>query len=234
MEFYEICPAEADFYLVPAAYGAGGKSTIKIGLLAIERCAHGLDFCVSTFHCGPTALVFNCAGPAAARYNRAHGSREVRMAEMIIRPTMKFIYFGYALVVVVVVASVVVMMRIEWAPDVPLSVQHWIPWLPLLLLLWPLKRHLRNRLTKMTILDDRLRYESGLLSKTTRTILVSRVQDVTVHQRVGQRIFGLGDLSIETAGEASGLTIFQIDRPQEIADHINQLSERGHSKDQLT
>jgi uncharacterized membrane protein YdbT with pleckstrin-like domain len=106
--------------------------------------------------------------------------------------------------------------------------------LPALLLLWPLERHLRNRLTKMKILDDRLRYETGLLSRTTRTILISRVQDVTVHQRVGQRILGVGDLSIETAGEASRLTVSQIDRPQEIADHINERSQRGHSKDQLT
>ena len=97
-----------------------------------------------------------------------------------------------------------------------------------------MKRHFRNRLTKMTILDDRLRYETGLLSRTTRTILVSRVQDVTVRQRLGQRLFGLGDLSIETAGEASRLTISQVDRPQEIADRINQLSGREHSKDQLT
>jgi uncharacterized membrane protein YdbT with pleckstrin-like domain len=113
-------------------------------------------------------------------------------------------------------------------------VQHWVPWLPVLLLLWPLKRHLRNRLTKMTILDDRLRYETGLLSKTTRTILISKVQDVTVHQRLGQRIFGVGDLSIETAGEASRLTIPDIDWPQGIADHINELSQRGLSKDQIT
>jgi uncharacterized membrane protein YdbT with pleckstrin-like domain len=141
---------------------------------------------------------------------------------------------GYAVTVLIVAALVVAMMRLQWPPSIPSAWQPWIPWLPALLLLWPLKCHLRNRLTKMTILDDRLRYETGLLSRTTRTILISRVQDVTVHQRVGQRIFGLGDLSIETAGEASRLTIFQIDRPQEIADHINQLSERGHSKDQLT
>jgi uncharacterized membrane protein YdbT with pleckstrin-like domain len=148
------------------------------------------------------------------------------MSEMIIRPTMKFIYLGYAAVVVIVVALVVAMMRMQWPS--------WILWLPTLLLLWPLIRHLRNRLTKMTILDDRLRYETGLVSKTTRTILISRVQDVTVHQRVGQRIFGVGDLSIETAGEASRLTIPQIDRPQEIADQINAHSQKGHSKDQLT
>ena len=156
------------------------------------------------------------------------------MSEMIIRPTMKFIYMGYVVTVLIVTALVIVMMRLQWPPSIPPAWQPWIPWLPVFLLLWPLKRHVRNRLTKMTILDDRLRYETGLLSRTTRTILVSRVQDVTVRQRLGQRVFGLGDLSIETAGEASRLTIFQVDRPQEIADHINQLSQRGHSKDQLT
>ena len=156
------------------------------------------------------------------------------MSEMIIRPTMKFIYIGYAVTVLIVAALVVATMRLQWPPSIPSAWQPWIPWLPALLLLWPLKRHVRNRLTKMTILDDRLRYETGLLSRTTRTILVSRVQDVTVRQRLGQRIIGLGDLSIETAGEASRLTMVQVDRPQEIADHINQLSGRGHSKDQLT
>jgi uncharacterized membrane protein YdbT with pleckstrin-like domain len=156
------------------------------------------------------------------------------MSEMIIRPTTKFIYLGYVVTVLIVAAMVFLLMRLQWPPSVPPAWRPWIPWVPVILLLWPLKRHVRNRLTKMTILDDRLRYETGLLSRTTRTILVSRVQDVTVHQRVGQRIFGLGDLSIETAGEASRLTMLQVDRPQEIADHINHLSGREHSKDQLT
>ena len=82
----------------------------------------------------------------------------------------------------------------------------------------------------MTILDDKLRYERGLMTRTTRTILISRVQDVTVHQRIGQRIFNVGDLSIETAGESSRETIFNIDRPQEIADHINEHSQKEHPK----
>lgn len=147
------------------------------------------------------------------------------MSEMIIRPTLKFIYLGYAVVVVIVVACAMAATQIHWPADVPPALQTWIPWLPMLLLLWPLKRHLRNRLTRMTILDDRLRYETGLLSKTTRTILVSRIQDVTVHQSVGQRIFNVGNLSIETAGEASRETIHNIDRPQDIADVINQRSQ---------
>jgi len=156
------------------------------------------------------------------------------MSEMIIRPTMKFIYVGYVLAILIVAAAVVATLHIQWPPWIPSPWQPWIPWLTVLLLLWPLKSHLRNRLTKMTILDDKLRYETGFMSKTTRTILISRIQDVTVHQRVGQRIFGVGDLSIETAGEASRETIYQIDRPQEIADHINQLSEKIPARGQLT
>jgi membrane protein YdbS with pleckstrin-like domain len=149
------------------------------------------------------------------------------MAEMIIRPTMKFIYMGYLVVMVIVVASVVALERISMPAGIPPAIRPWIPWLPALLLLWPLKRHFLNRLTKMTILDDKLRYERGLMSRTTRTILISRVQDVTVHQRIGQRIFGVGDVSVETAGEASRETICNIDRPQEIADHINEHSQKG-------
>jgi uncharacterized membrane protein YdbT with pleckstrin-like domain len=147
------------------------------------------------------------------------------MSEMIIRPTLKFIYLGYAVVVVIVVACAMAATQIHWPADIPAALHVWIPWLPVLLLLWPLKHHLRNRLTRMTILDDRLRYETGLLSKTTRTILVSRIQDVTVHQSVGQRIFNVGSLSIETAGEASRETIHNIDGPQDIADVINERSQ---------
>ena len=155
------------------------------------------------------------------------------MSEMIIRPTMKFIYAGYAVVLLIVAAAIAAAFRVPWPLWIPSPLQPWIPWLPALLLLWPLKFHILNRLTKMTILDDRLQYETGFFSKTTRTILISRVQDLTVHQRFGQRIFGVGDLSIETAGETSRLTIPGIDRPQEIADHVNKLSQTKPSKDQL-
>jgi len=156
------------------------------------------------------------------------------MSDMIIRPSMKFIYMGYAVVVLIVAASAAAMMHLQWPASVPSSWQPWIPWLPALLLLWPLERHFRNRFTKMTILEDRLRYETGILSRNTRTVQLSKVQDVTVRQRIGQRIFGVGDLSIETAGKSSWEAIVNIDRPQAVADHINQLSERGQSKDQLT
>ncbi|MBZ5703167.1 MAG: PH domain-containing protein [Acidobacteriia bacterium] len=156
------------------------------------------------------------------------------MSELIIRPTMKFIYAGYAVALLILAAALAATFHMQWPPWIPSSWHPWLPWSPALLLLRPLQRHLRNRLTKMTILDDRLRYETGFLSKTTRTILISRIQDLTVHQRLAQRLFAVGDLSIETAGETSRLTIPEIDRPQQIADHINNLSRSAPPKEPLT
>jgi uncharacterized membrane protein YdbT with pleckstrin-like domain len=108
----------------------------------------------------------------------------------------------------------------------------WVAWLSGLLLIWPLKSHVENRMTRITILDDKLRFDSGFLTKTTRTILIPRIQDITVSQRVQQRMFGIGDLSIETAGETSRLTIAGIDRPQAIADRIHELA-RGAAAPKL-
>lgn len=89
-------------------------------------------------------------------------------------------------------------------------------------------RHLRRRLIKLTVLDDRLRYEAGLFSKTTRSIELAKVQDVRVDQTLGQRMLNIGDLSLETAGGASRIVMQSIDRPQEAADHILELSRARH------
>jgi uncharacterized membrane protein YdbT with pleckstrin-like domain len=85
-------------------------------------------------------------------------------------------------------------------------------------------RHIQRRLTKITILGDRLRYEAGLFSKTTRTVELVKIQDVRVDQTLSQRLLNIGDISLETAGGSSRLVMQVIDRPQEAADHILELA----------
>ena len=80
--------------------------------------------------------------PAPSRYNAAGCSQEETVSELIIRPTMKFIYAGYAVALLIVAAAVAATLRVQWPPWIPSSWQPWLPWLPALLLLWPLKRHL--------------------------------------------------------------------------------------------
>jgi len=92
--------------------------------------------------------------------------------------------------------------------------------IPLYLVITATSQLVRNRFTTMQISGDRLKYEAGMASKTARSIPLHKVQDVTVKQSFGQRLLGLGDLSIETAGETSRLTIEQIASPRVVAEQI--------------
>jgi uncharacterized membrane protein YdbT with pleckstrin-like domain len=78
---------------------------------------------------------------------------------------------------------------------------------------------------KLTVTADKVRFETGILSKSTRTIQLGKVQDVRVDQSLRQRVTGVGTLSIETAGEASRLIIHDIDQPQVLADEIMRRAE---------
>lgn len=143
------------------------------------------------------------------------------MADVVIRPSLKFIRAGYAFTVLVIVAATVV--HSIFLKDQP----PWLSAMGVLLVLWPLERHLRRQFCKITIQGDKLRYESGVLSRSTRIIQLSKVQDVRVNQSLWQRIFDVGDASIETAGETSRLTVENIDRPQAVAEEIIDAS-RAH------
>ena len=142
------------------------------------------------------------------------------MADVVIRPTMRYVRLGYLLVVLIIIGAFV--LHAVYLPDQP----YWVPCIAALLLLWPLERQLRRYAAKVSITGDKLRYETGFLGKSTRTIQLSKIQDVRVDQSLGQRFFGVGNISIETAGESSRLTVFHIDNPQHVADMILHAGEQ--------
>jgi uncharacterized membrane protein YdbT with pleckstrin-like domain len=145
------------------------------------------------------------------------------MADIVIRPSMKFIKAGYVCALLVVCAAVVVQYTyvVDHYPDQRFP---YLPVVSLFVLLWPIKRHLQRQAVKLTIAGDKLRYETGLASKSMRIIQLPKVQDVRVLQSFWQRIFGVGDISIETAGENSRLVVQNLDRPRELAEEITDAS----------
>lgn len=153
------------------------------------------------------------------------------MEDTVIRPTLKFIKLGYLLVAVLVIAAVA---GASMLPQEDIQYRYWIVGAAVLFVIWPIRRHIRRQFIKATISGDKLRYEVGALSKTTRNISLPKVQDVRVDQSVNQRMFGVGNLSIETAGEASRLTIRNIDRPQSFADQILAASHGAAGGGQLS
>lgn len=137
------------------------------------------------------------------------------MQELIVQPTAKFLKAGTTAAAVVFVGLEIAYLA-AWRDDAGA----WVMIIPPLILLWPLVGWIKRGMVKTTITGDRLRYETGFASKSTRTIQLSKVQDVRVDQRLGQRLYGVGNIAIETAGEASRLTLADVDNPHALADEI--------------
>ncbi len=137
------------------------------------------------------------------------------MADLELRPTVKWIRISYTLSFIVIFIAV-----FAYNNYLPPNKPQWPLFLVALILIWPIRQQIQRRLTKITVAGDKLRYEAGLFSKTTRTIQLAKIQDVCVNQTLGQRILGIGNISIETAGETSRLSIDNIDSPQAFADEI--------------
>ena len=142
------------------------------------------------------------------------------MADIVIRPSMKFIKAGYFVAILLILVAV----GIHYKYLAPKEYKPWLPAVSALLLILPIKHHIQRQTVKLTLAGDKLRYEVGLMSKSTRIIQLPKVQDVRVVQSFGQRIFGVGDISIETAGEHSSLVVENLDRPRQLAEQITDAS----------
>jgi membrane protein YdbS with pleckstrin-like domain len=136
--------------------------------------------------------------------------------DLTIRPTTKFLKAGTILAALVFLA-IEIAYFVYWRENENLRL---LPLIVPLIFIWPLERWLRLRSIRAYISGDRLRYETGIAARTTRTIQLSKLQDVRVDQGIWQRIFNIGDISLETSGETSRLTIFNIDQPQAVADEL--------------
>lgn len=150
------------------------------------------------------------------------------MSDLTIRPTAKFLIARF-------VATGIVFLAFEIWYFVSLKGKQGteiMPFLVPIIFVPAFIRLLRRQFTTVTLSGDRLRYETGALAKTTRTIQISKLQDVRVDQRPMQRMFRVGNISIETAGETSRLTIPDVDDPQTLADEILDRAHRGQTSTQ--
>lgn len=138
------------------------------------------------------------------------------MADTVIRPSIKVIKAGYVVAILLALAGLGCFSNDESLRPVAIALFAAAG----LLAVMVIRGHIRRRLIKMTLGSQHLRYEAGVFSKSTRIIQLPKVQDVRVDQSFMQRLLNVGNLSIETAGEASRLTIANIDAPQSVAEQI--------------
>lgn len=132
----------------------------------------------------------------------------------VVRPSVKLVAASYAITLVAIAGAAYFVYGYRG--------QEFNPWhlLALLLLLIPLRKHIKTRMVSLALDSDHLTYEAGLFGRSRRTVDLSKVQDVTVSQTIGQRVLGTGDLRVETAGQNSAITMDGIDGPRAFADAI--------------
>jgi membrane protein YdbS with pleckstrin-like domain len=84
-------------------------------------------------------------------------------------------------------------------------------------------RYLGWRTTTFVVTSQRIVYRTGVLRRTGREIPIGRVQDVTYHQTVVERIVRAGSLTVESAGRQGQDPFPDISRPDQVQSLINRV-----------
>ncbi len=84
---------------------------------------------------------------------------------------------------------------------------------------------LRWRTTHYVLTTHRLLYRAGVLSRTGRDVLLSRISDVSYRQSLWDRVVRSGTVTVETAGEGGPTVLTAIPDSDGVQQLLNQLVE---------
>ena len=96
---------------------------------------------------------------------------------------------------------------------------------------WWLLRYWKWTTTHFVITTDRLVFRSGVLAKSGREIPLDRLNDISFHQGLFERMIGAGDLMIESAGERGQEQFTEIAHPARVQKVIYAEVERVKDRD---
>lgn len=91
----------------------------------------------------------------------------------------------------------------------------------LILLYW----YVKTRATALTVSDHELLYEQGILSKERLAVSLRHVRSVQVNQSFVNRILGVGEIEIKTAGDEPEFTVTDLPDPHRVREAISRAQE---------
>lgn len=130
-----------------------------------------------------------------------------------VRPTFLTVAIMYSLAALLTVATTVLIAylggSILWV---------WASMLTLFSL--PLLQHLRRNKISYTLKSDKIEIEQGLFSRTSQNLALRHINNVAVYQSLPERLVGIGDVLIDSAGTADRIALKSIRNPREHANLI--------------
>ncbi len=155
-------------------------------------------------------------GAAAMAEIGGDADSDTKEAEIFaISPTLMFVKVGYALAALgALFLAAVTSVFLSSFISVWLSV-----FIGLLLFIIPAYYHLKHKMVSYTLTESKLEIDKGLVSRTTKSVPIRRIQDVTVSASVFQRMLGFGDLTIDNASDdIEKVVLKNINNPKFYAD----------------
>jgi uncharacterized membrane protein YdbT with pleckstrin-like domain len=97
----------------------------------------------------------------------------------------------------------------------------------LLLLYW----YIKTRATALTVTDQELTYERGILSKDRTSVSLKHIRSVNIAQGFVNRTMGVGTVQVSTAGDMPEFTIADMPDPYVIQEAITKAQEMRDQND---
>ena len=93
----------------------------------------------------------------------------------------------------------------------------------LVILLWTLLPFIRWLTSTFTLTNRRLITQTGILARSGRGIPLQRINDVSFHKNLTDRMFGCGTLTVHDASEQGGMTLPDVPRVEAVHRAITDL-----------
>ena len=109
------------------------------------------------------------------------------------------------------------------------SYGYFIPLIPICYLWYKMIQRNNNlwAVTNLRVID-----EDGVFSHNSKESPLDKINNVTYNQSIWGRIFGFGNVQIQTAAEVGSTTYYTIEKPKELKDTITQMQEE-YKKSQI-
>lgn len=130
-----------------------------------------------------------------------------------VRPAFFNIAMAYCLAALLTVAATVLIAYLGGS-------LLWV-WAAILILFGPpLIQHLKRNQISYTLKPEKIEIEQGFFSRTTQNLALRHINNVAVYQSLTERLLGIGDVLIDSAGTADKIALKNIRNPRQHANLI--------------
>ena len=110
---------------------------------------------------------------------------------------------------------------VAW-PSGPVAVAYVLGALCGLCALWLAGRWIRRSTTSLVLTTSRLVQRSGILGRRGRDVRLERINEISYHQTIGQRLLGTGQLFVEVGGDRGELQFDHVPQPAAFAGELHE------------